>query len=446
MSLKGNLDSFYFASILQYISSDKRTGELLVTGDKGEVQILARGGNIVSASTPKSEDKLGQVLLKRDAISEEDLAKCRGQAESQKKPLAKVLIEKGYITSGAFQKFFARQMDEILFDLFLWRKGEFEFVEKAVETDPDMLAEQNTVELILEASRRIDEISVLKRQIESDELVFKISEKFPQQKQIVLEANEWHVLSLVNGKRAVKDIIADSGYDEFPVYKLLFSLVSSGLLERLPVVSFDGPAPPEPEKEQEVPREPNQEEARASDQSDTQEIPALPPSYSGVIAVHNDVLQVVYKHLVAEIGNRAPEIFEESKGRLKSRERILFKNYHPDNPTFANIRMMMEAAASIKTVQMEKGAFVVAACNSYLKHVLNSMLNVVGPQRTSAVADEISRVVTYVEKYHPSSEGKDAIIAGIRKVTARVLHRKAAGQGKQKDSKKSLFSALKKPW
>jgi len=66
-----------------------------------------------------------------------------------------------------------------------------------------IVTQLNPMKLILEASRRIDELSVLKEFIPSDNLVFQMSGKVQNKEEIKLNANEWRILSLVDGTRTL---------------------------------------------------------------------------------------------------------------------------------------------------------------------------------------------------------------------------------------------------
>ena len=46
-----------------------------------------------------------------------------------------------------------------------------------------------------------------------------------------LTANEWRIISLIDGKRRLQEVVEDSGQDEFSVYRIINSLISSGLVE-----------------------------------------------------------------------------------------------------------------------------------------------------------------------------------------------------------------------
>ena len=134
-----------------------------------------------------------------------------------------------------------------------------------------IVTQLNPMKLILEASRRIDELSVFKKVIPNDRMVFRMSGKVQSKEEIKLNANEWRVLSLIDGSRSVRQVVMESGYDEFAVYKIFFSVISSGLIEQKDEISL------------------------GNGENDS--------SLSGIITVFNDVLQSVKKILLKNWGN-----------------------------------------------------------------------------------------------------------------------------------------------
>ena len=63
-------------------------------------------------------------------------------------------------------------------------------------------------------------------------LVAKISGKVEKKEDVKLNDNERRILSLIDGSRTVRQVIDKSGYDEFAVYKILYSILSYGLIEK----------------------------------------------------------------------------------------------------------------------------------------------------------------------------------------------------------------------
>ena len=86
--------------------------------------------------------------------------------------------------------------------------------------------------ILLEASRRIDEMPLLRNEIPSDDLIFEISKNDQEKEEIKFDSDESLVFTLVDGKRTVREIMYESGCDEFTVYKAMYSMVCSGLIEK----------------------------------------------------------------------------------------------------------------------------------------------------------------------------------------------------------------------
>ncbi len=57
--------------------------------------------------------------------------------------------------------------------------------------------------------------------------------------EIKLNAKEWRILSLIDGTRPVQELINQSGYDEFAVYKILHKISSSKLIEEVNVAQAE---------------------------------------------------------------------------------------------------------------------------------------------------------------------------------------------------------------
>ncbi|MBI9074464.1 MAG: DUF4388 domain-containing protein [Desulfatibacillum sp.] len=411
MALNGNLDSFFFASLLQHLAREKLTGVLRIVDDQEEARVFVKDGTIIYAVGSLKEARLGHLLRTQGVISVQELQKCAETARQEKKLLGKVLVEKGYISSDAFKKFIEKQIKEILFNLFFWKKGEFHFKETPLKLEEDVVVNLNTIDVILEASRRIDELDIIKKQLPDEAAVLKISDAFPDKKEIKLDANEWHVLSLIDGKKNVGQIVQLSGYETYPVYKLLFSLLSSGLIRKVETVALTG-------------------NGKVSDQS-------------GLIILHNDVLGVIFKALQTELGHQSESVFDNSKSRLSGKMRIIFHKYSPSNPAITNVQVMREGLESLKLGDAAKATeFLMEALNDYLKFVLDNTRDQIGASLTQDAIAEAQRVLSYVDKYHEDSEEKDYVVSHIQEVLAESIERMGSGEKDKKSG--GLFGRFKK--
>jgi hypothetical protein len=191
MGLDGNLEDFPLADVLQLINMGSRTGLLVITKNDLTARIWFERGQAVHAQV--------------------------GDMDGEK----------------------------AVYETFNWREGRFTF-------DTDATTDLRTIDLdcqnlIMEAVRRLDEWTKLRRVIPSSNYVVTFAAG-PGDKagNVTLQAHEWKVLSLVNGELDVSALAEKTGFSELKTTQIIFSLLNTGLLE---VHAPDSkPAPPSDEK------------------------------------------------------------------------------------------------------------------------------------------------------------------------------------------------------
>ena len=269
MQLKGNFEASSLASILQLLASEQKSGILRLKNQENDLKIFIQNGAIVYAAMPDRERRLGHFLRSRGTITAEQLQACSSEAAAQKQALNRILVQQGLITADDLKRCIHRQTRELLYNLFLWEDGVFDYKDARLNPGGALTHQIDIMSVVLEASRRMDEMTLLSRQIPSKNERFKMSGQLQDQQEIKLNADEWRFLTLIDGRRAVRDLIVESGYDDFTVYTLLDSLLRAGLIQK-------GAAPPS------VPRR------------DAESLPALLAGLDGV-------LQIIRRGLVNEI-------------------------------------------------------------------------------------------------------------------------------------------------
>ena len=83
--------------------------------------------------------------------------------------------------------------------------------------------------LLLEGFRRLERTSHLAALLPDDDAPLFVAPE-PPQDDIRLTAGEWRVLSLVNGKRSIREIVAASGRERDDVHAILTSLLTADLV------------------------------------------------------------------------------------------------------------------------------------------------------------------------------------------------------------------------
>lgn len=121
------------------------------------------------------------------------------------------------------------QGEEAVYELAIWSDGEFNF-EPDVEPNTKTISKSNT-NLLMEAARRLDEWRVLSRKIPSVELVPEfVVDQNQDRGQIQLTTSEWLILSKINGKQSIRTIAKTCNLSIFDVSKVLYGLVTHGLV------------------------------------------------------------------------------------------------------------------------------------------------------------------------------------------------------------------------
>lgn len=408
MNLQGDFEGLTLASILQLLCNDQKTGVLRVTCEEEESRVFFEQGTIIYASSSLKEAKLGVLMRKDGILSAKHLQKCLALAREENIHLGKVLVEKGYISLDSLKKYNTRQVETILYNLLFWKKGRFEYKDTKLNLKGMIVIQLNPMKLILEASRRVDELSFLKELIPSDKLVFKMSGKMQSKEEIKLNANEWRILSLIDGTRTVRQVINESAYDEFAVYKILFSVISSGLIEQKEDLKFD-------------------DQEGGGD-------------FSVIITIFNDILQVIKKHIVDELGdNRSYALFNEIKTDLALEYKDLFKDYHPDRKLSSNLAVITTALDATVIIDEPK-YFLITGFAEYATQVLKKIGNIIGGVTLNTIVNDVEKVLGYVKKYQTGSKEKSKIVNDMTNVISEIRSEFTTGKKKSKLGIFSLFS------
>jgi hypothetical protein len=409
MNLQGDFEGLTLASILQLLCNDQKTGVLTVTSDAEESRVFFDQGTIVYASASLKEARLGSLMRADGVISADQLQKCLALAKEEKMHLGKILVDKGYISLETLKKYNTKQVEAILYNLLFWKKGRFEYKDAKLNLKGMIITQLNPMKLILEASRRIDELSVLQKYISSDRIVFKMSGKMQSKEEIKLNANEWRILSLIDGTRTVRQIIDESGYDEFAVYKIFFSVISSGLIEQKE--ELNSPADPQADDD-----------------------------YSAILIVFNDILTAIRKNIVDELGDRSYSLFEESKSGLADEYKRLLKDYHPDNHSQANLKSIVSVLEAMDRMKDPK-EFLIAGFTEYCGRVLEKVGGILGVQPLIKILEDIEKVLGYVRKYQAGSKEKTKIVNDMKHVLDHIQSKfKTEAGGRSKGGIFSIFS------
>jgi hypothetical protein len=245
--LEGTLEVFALPDVFRILAHNKVSGGLHVARESGDGTIYFRDGEVYFAFSSLTREFLGQRLVNAKLITQGQLLRILDeQKRSPEKRVGDLLVDKGYISTEMLDTFIKEQIQDAIFNLLQWDRGNFAF--EAGESSPQEVGLSVSVEnLIMENSRRLEEWEVIQRKIPSLDVIVRMSPTPPEDvMEINIKPEEWTLLVLADGLRTVRDIAAATERSEFEACKIVYGLVTAGLLDvssgPLPKASSEEPS------------------------------------------------------------------------------------------------------------------------------------------------------------------------------------------------------------
>jgi hypothetical protein len=234
MALKGNLRDFSTTQLLNLVNLARKTGLLIVQSQASTARLFFREGKLIHANLGSADGHLADMLLKAGKLSAEQAKMIQAQAEMQSdKHLGLALMNAGYVTQDDIVQSVKNYMLDIVYTLFNWTEGEFQFDQNALPSDDRIAVPINLENIILEGSRRIQESELLQNELPD---LNSVSLRFTDNpdtrlRNVNLSVEEWRVISFINPRNTIKQIAQSNGMDDFQIRKIIYGMLQAGLVE-----------------------------------------------------------------------------------------------------------------------------------------------------------------------------------------------------------------------
>jgi len=228
--LSGDLGSIGLADIFGLLGMSKKTGVLKLMRAAETRSLHWELGEIVFARSNSVRDSLGNFLVRKGIITPEQNAVSASKIDETTRH-GKVLVRMGFITADQLLWAVKQQVLEIVYSLFHWSSGLFEFTEGATDAKEKITLSMSTTKVIMEGIHRLDEWAKIRTVFVDDSLVLEAA-LAPDQigARPDLGSEEKKLLGLVDGARSLAEIASLARLGEFECYSLLFNLVAGGIL------------------------------------------------------------------------------------------------------------------------------------------------------------------------------------------------------------------------
>jgi hypothetical protein len=237
MPIEGPLREFGIHDVFQLLDLSRKTGLLRVTSPvrNDEAHVFFDGGKVVHAALGNEPSTIEDLLVEAGKITEDDLLRARElvSEHSDGAHVGTMFVQAGVVTREELDQLTRGRLETVVFDLMSWREGFFSFEERAITEIPDeSRVSVATESLLMESARRIDEWSRIADKIPNLTVVPALAPvPDDHESQLDLLPNEWEVLTLIDGARDLRAIAAQLDREEFDVAKVVYGLVTTGVVE-----------------------------------------------------------------------------------------------------------------------------------------------------------------------------------------------------------------------
>lgn len=199
---------------------------------QGIVKVIYFGqGDLACASSNAEEDRLGNLLVRTGRLSPEQLAHAKSR-QSEKASIGNTLVELGYITAAELLEGARRQVEEIVADLVGWREGAYQVRASALSREVVNLSLPARAVLV-RALQHTQDRELLVERLGSMEAVLARNEPFEEAARgFDFGFPAEPVLTAINGRNTVREICEAVDLEDFQACKVLYTLLTFGLLRR----------------------------------------------------------------------------------------------------------------------------------------------------------------------------------------------------------------------
>jgi len=231
MGIRGNLDTMPLPDVLQWIAQGQKTGMLEVHSARGATKrVYFRAGAVVSSASSDPREFLGQFLIARGLLTEDQL---RRAMETQLKTgimLGGVLTRVGILDEATLKGMLKLKAEEGVYDLFFWEEGEFHFEDMPELSDDGVNICLDVMSLLMEGIRRMDEWVRIRGVIPNARAILAKTDT-PPSEEFSGDAELMRFYEAVDGKRSLEEIALELHSVEFQASSSAFRLEQACLLQ-----------------------------------------------------------------------------------------------------------------------------------------------------------------------------------------------------------------------
>lgn len=227
--LKGTLKNYPLPDILIGLQRTLKTGILDVRHGSMNKKVHIKNGDMVFATSNHVRDRLGDILLKNRKINKKQYDKAGEIKRKTGARYTEILLHMGYLRPSELIPAAELQARRIIGSLFTLRDAEFEFTEGPSPPENTVTLDLSVANLIYRAVKKNADVGLLENYL-LDSVVDFSSTPLNLFQDISLTMADKIVLSYVDGKTSIRDIIRLSPRNYGETLKVVYALLEARFL------------------------------------------------------------------------------------------------------------------------------------------------------------------------------------------------------------------------
>jgi hypothetical protein len=305
---RGMLEERAVPAVLRPLHLQKKTGPLRIARGRIGKTVYLSEGRLIFATSTDPDDRLGEMLLRKGLISYRALEESVRAIKAGKRQ-GTLLVESGAIRAKDLVDGVTEQVQEIIYSVFQWEEGSFEFQEGDLPSREVIVLRMSTGDLIMEGIRRIQSWRRIQRGVGGLAQQYCLAPDTGSSfGEVSLRKEEMDLVAALDGTMSLEDICAAARQPDFQVCRTVWGLWAAGLLDRVPEDAAAGRAEN---------TEPHAERVRGA-------------SVGHEIDGFNELHRFLFELVSYELREKAPDFFESAFARALREEPALYEGVSVD--------------------------------------------------------------------------------------------------------------------
>lgn len=240
MSFMGEINDIGVADLLYLLALRRQTGKLTVSANGDEVNLFLDNGQLIVVTSSNMALRLGRMLVRMGFIDADRLREALYLQENvdRGRPLGSILLDRSFVTGQELSACVEEQCVEILARVISANHGIFVYHRGATVTANTEIIPLNADRIILEATRRTDELVRLRALLPDVNAPLMLTASIDDEAATLSDTEVFIAATLQAGASSISELTSRLAIEEVGLWRTVISMRERGL-----IVAGNGHAP-----------------------------------------------------------------------------------------------------------------------------------------------------------------------------------------------------------